>query len=109
MTTVGFGDITPKTGLGRTIASLMMLIGWGTLAVPTGIVSAEFTALRMAGTAPVDDAAAAPVSRGTRAHRPLLQGLRRRTAAALTPGTGRVAHDSHGSAILRSFRCKNSR
>jgi len=49
MTTVGFGDITPKTGLGRTIASLMMLIGWGTLAVPTGIVSAEFTALRMTG------------------------------------------------------------
>jgi voltage-gated potassium channel len=48
MTTVGFGDIAPKTGLGRTIASLMMLIGWGTLAVPTGIVSAEFTALRMA-------------------------------------------------------------
>jgi voltage-gated potassium channel len=49
MTTVGFGDITPKTGLGRLIASLMMLIGWGTLAVPTGIVSAEFTALRMRG------------------------------------------------------------
>ena len=46
MTTVGFGDITPKTGLGRFIASLMMLIGWGTLAVPTGIVSAEFTAMR---------------------------------------------------------------
>jgi len=49
MTTVGFGDITPKTGLGRFIASLMMLIGWGTLAVPTGIVSAEFTALRFRG------------------------------------------------------------
>jgi voltage-gated potassium channel len=46
MTTVGFGDITPKTGTGRFIASVMMLIGWGTLAVPTGIVSAEFTALR---------------------------------------------------------------
>jgi voltage-gated potassium channel len=44
MTTVGFGDITPKTDLGRLIASVMMLIGWGTLAVPTGIVSAEFTA-----------------------------------------------------------------
>jgi voltage-gated potassium channel len=42
MTTVGFGDITPKTDLGRFIASLMMLMGWGTLAVPTGIVSAEF-------------------------------------------------------------------
>nr|WP_315225382.1 ion transporter [uncultured Albidiferax sp.] len=47
MTTVGFGDITPKTDLGRVIASLMMLLGWGTLAVPTGIVSAEFTLQRM--------------------------------------------------------------
>ena len=46
MTTVGFGDIVPKTGLGRFIASFMMLVGWGTLAVPTGIVSAEFAALR---------------------------------------------------------------
>ena len=47
MTTVGFGDITPNTDLGRVIASAMMLLGWGTLAVPTGIVSAEFTAQRM--------------------------------------------------------------
>ena len=47
MTTVGFGDITPKTDLGRLIASAMMLIGWGTLAVPTGIVSAEFTSMRL--------------------------------------------------------------
>ncbi|MCR5881373.1 ion transporter [Rhizobacter sp. J219] len=47
MTTVGFGDITPKTDLGRFIASLMMLLGWGTLAVPTGIVSAEFTAQKL--------------------------------------------------------------
>jgi voltage-gated potassium channel len=41
MTTVGFGDLVPKTGLGRAIASAMMLLGWGVLAVPTGIVSAE--------------------------------------------------------------------
>ena len=47
MTTVGFGDITPQTDLGRLIASAMMLVGWGTLAVPTGIVSAEFVAQRM--------------------------------------------------------------
>jgi voltage-gated potassium channel len=47
MTTVGFGDITPKTDLGRLIASVMMLMGWGTLAVPTGIVTAEFTAQRL--------------------------------------------------------------
>lgn len=43
MTTVGFGDITAKTDLGRFIASMMMLLGWGTLAVPTGIVTAEMT------------------------------------------------------------------
>ena len=46
ITTVGFGDITPKTEAGRFIASVMMLIGWGTLAVPTGIVTAEMTARR---------------------------------------------------------------
>jgi len=44
LTTVGFGDITPKTDLGRFIASWMMLLGWGILAVPTGIVTAEMTA-----------------------------------------------------------------
>jgi len=47
MTTVGFGDLAPKTDLGRFIASLQMLLGWGILAVPTGIVSAEFTAQRV--------------------------------------------------------------
>ncbi len=46
MTTVGFGDITPKTDLGRLIASAMMLLGWGTLAVPTGIVTAEMSLRR---------------------------------------------------------------
>ncbi|MEJ6022874.1 ion transporter [Ramlibacter sp. PS4R-6] len=49
ITTVGFGDITPKTDVGRFIASVMMLIGWGTLAVPTGIVTAEMTARRGIG------------------------------------------------------------
>lgn len=46
MTTVGYGDITPKTALGQAIASFMMLLGWGILAVPTGIVTAEMTAQR---------------------------------------------------------------
>jgi len=49
MTTVGFGDITPRTDFGRFIASVMMLVGWGTLAVPTGIVTAEMTIRRHAG------------------------------------------------------------
>ena len=47
VTTVGFGDIVPKTDFGRTIASFMMLLGWGILAVPTGIISSEMTAQRI--------------------------------------------------------------
>jgi voltage-gated potassium channel len=43
ITTVGYGDIVPRTELGRVLASLVMLIGWGILAVPTGIVTAEMT------------------------------------------------------------------
>jgi voltage-gated potassium channel len=43
MTTVGYGDITPHTHLGKAVASFMMLLGWGILAVPTGIVTAEMT------------------------------------------------------------------
>ena len=46
VTTVGFGDIAPTTNVGRLIASLMMLLGWGILAVPTGIVTAEMTVRR---------------------------------------------------------------
>jgi voltage-gated potassium channel len=46
MTTVGYGDITPHTHLGKAIASFMMLLGWGILAVPTGIVTAEMSVRR---------------------------------------------------------------
>jgi voltage-gated potassium channel len=49
LTTVGFGDIVPKTALGRFIASFVMLLGWGILAVPTGIVTAEMTYRRWGG------------------------------------------------------------
>lgn len=41
MTTVGFGDITPKTPLGQFLASCLMITGYGVLAVPTGIVTTE--------------------------------------------------------------------
>lgn len=43
ITTVGFGDIVPKTDIGRAISSFMMLLGWGILAVPTGIISSELS------------------------------------------------------------------
>ncbi|WP_114154966.1 ion transporter [Chromobacterium haemolyticum] len=41
LTTVGFGDITPKTPLGQALASVVMITGYGIIAVPTGIVTAE--------------------------------------------------------------------
>lgn len=41
ITTVGFGDITPQTIPGQTVASLAMLTGYAIIAVPTGIVTAE--------------------------------------------------------------------
>ena len=43
LTTVGFGDIHPLTPLGRFIASFIMIVGYGVIAVPTGIVGAEIS------------------------------------------------------------------
>ena len=41
LTTVGYGDISPQTGLGQTIASMIMILGYSIIAVPTGIFSVE--------------------------------------------------------------------
>jgi voltage-gated potassium channel len=41
MTTVGYGDIAPRTALGQFVASMLMILGYGVIAVPTGIVSVE--------------------------------------------------------------------
>ena len=46
MTTVGYGDLAPQTALGQTLASFIMILGYGIIAVPTGIVSAEMVALK---------------------------------------------------------------
>lgn len=43
MTTVGYGDIAPKTPLGQAIASMVMITGYAIIAVPTGIFTAELT------------------------------------------------------------------
>lgn len=44
MTTVGYGDLSPKTDVGQAIAACVMIMGYGILAVPTGIVSVELAA-----------------------------------------------------------------
>ena len=43
LTTVGYGDIAPQTVLGRILASLVMILGYGLIAVPTGIVTVEIS------------------------------------------------------------------
>ncbi|MEM9305570.1 MAG: ion transporter, partial [Pseudomonadota bacterium] len=43
LTTVGYGDISPVTPLGQAIASVIMILGYGIIAVPTGIYTAELS------------------------------------------------------------------
>ena len=43
LTTVGYGDIAPDTAFGQFLASIVMLLGYSIIAIPTGIVTAEFT------------------------------------------------------------------
>lgn len=43
LTTVGYGDIAPVTTLGQLVAAMVMILGYSVIAVPTGIVTAEFT------------------------------------------------------------------
>jgi voltage-gated potassium channel len=45
MTTVGYGDIAPRTALGQLVAALLMILGYGVIAVPTGIVSVELASV----------------------------------------------------------------
>ena len=48
LTTVGYGDLAPVTSLGRALSMLLMLTGYGIIAVPTGIVTVELTRASMA-------------------------------------------------------------
>jgi voltage-gated potassium channel len=49
LTTVGYGDIAPQTPLGQFLATVIMILGYGIIAVPTGIVTAEFTRSKKEG------------------------------------------------------------
>ena len=58
LTTVGYGDISPTTPAGRALASLLMILGYGIIAVPTGIVSAEMVRGRPRKAGPEEEAPA---------------------------------------------------
>lgn len=62
LTTVGYGDIAPQTALGQAMASLVMILGYGIIAVPTGIVTVELG--RAASAARAIPGAAAAIREG---------------------------------------------
>jgi voltage-gated potassium channel len=55
LTTVGYGDISPQTDLGQTLAAFIMIIGYAIIAVPTGIVTAEITRAELGKKASVEE------------------------------------------------------
>ena len=88
MTTVGYGDITPTTPLGQSLASFIMIMGYGIIAVPTGIVTLELNEAnrRQANTRTCSDCSAEGHSREAsycwRCGAPLYQRSRDRRPAA---------------------------
>jgi voltage-gated potassium channel len=66
LTTVGYGDLAPATTLGRMLSILLMLTGYGIIAVPTGIVTAELTRVR--GPGPVSAQACPSCGLGAHEH-----------------------------------------
>jgi len=46
LTTVGYGDISPQTSFGQILASIIMILGYGIIAVPTGIVTSEMVRMK---------------------------------------------------------------
>ncbi len=78
LTTVGYGDISPQTTLGQTVAAAIMLMGYAILAVPTGIVSAEMNRGHPSDPHPSDPQPEAPTGRRLLPRPPP---IRRRTTA----------------------------
>ena len=76
MTTVGYGDIAPQTVGGRTLAMVVMILGYSIIAVPTGIVTAEIVESAVAARKVTTRCCPELHGRGPRPGCRLLQGLR---------------------------------
>ena len=85
LTTVGYGDIAPQTVAGQTLATIVMIMGYGIIAVPTGIVSVEMSR--------ADAAAKAATSPPQQKHTSVSQ----RHSAQTSAGVSTPARDPHRS------------
>lgn len=65
LTTVGYGDIVPQTGVGQFLASILVIIGYGIIAVPTGIVSLELSKQKNSRTSPKKNSTTCPSCQAT--------------------------------------------
>ncbi len=101
LTTVGYGDISPQTNLGQAIATFIMILGYGIIAVPTGIVTAEIAnASRVPGPGGMVARPACLVC-GLAEHTPDARYCRRcgERLAAAAPPPEHVADEARGSPV----------
>ena len=90
LTTVGYGDIAPQTVVGQTLATIVMILGYGIIAVPTGIVSVEMSRADAASQA--EEALKADVRAGV----PHPENNPHRTASPHEPATARQSVPEEG-------------
>ncbi|MEB3199990.1 MAG: ion transporter [Synechococcaceae cyanobacterium] len=99
ITTVGYGDVAPVTDLGRLMASVVMLLGYSIIAVPSGILGAALSEARRQ-----EDPAAAARSAGLAAARPSPEPAAAAAPATALPGTA-VVGTGGGAVLLRCRGC----
>ena len=100
LTTVGYGDIAPQTVAGQTLATIVMILGYGIIAVPTGIVSAEMS--RADRTSQAEEALKADVRTGL--PHPDENQPRADQPGAAPPNVARTDEDGEPVAVLGSSR-----
>ena len=102
MTTVGYGDLSPQSPLGQVLASVLMILGYGVIAVPTGIVTLELERASRGRRTRVSRMRESSAGRG----RELLQVLRHAALTRRQRGVRRInrsiSSTSRGVVLIRS-------